>query len=234
MRYPKAQWKGAHPNNYSTAKNTPKFIVVHVTSGDNQGGTDSWFNNPKAIVSAHFSIGKDGQVHQYVDTDQQAYAEMSWNDKAISIEHNGMSGDHLTAQQQTSLKALLEWINAEYKIPLVWQPNGNGQSGIVSHGELGVDGGNHPNCPGANIIADVKALIAVPAPKPPAPAPKTRPTIKEGAQGSDVILLQHSLHIPADGIFGPQTTAAVKHYQQQHNLPVDGIVGPTTWSALGV
>ena len=233
-RYANAQWKGANPNNFSTQKIIPKYIVIHVTQGDNQGGTDSWFNNPKAIVSAHFSIGKDGSVHQYVDTSETAYAEMAWNDRAISIEHNGMSGDHLTAQQKTSLKALLDWIHTTHNIPLVWQPNGNGASGVVSHGELGVDGGNHPDCPGANIISDVKSLIATPAPKPPAPAPKARPTIREGAQGSDVILLQQKLHIPADGIFGAQTTAAVKHFQQQRHLPIDGVVGPATWSALGV
>lgn len=234
MRYQNAQWKGANPNNYSTGKNTPKFIVIHVTSGDNQSGTDSWFNNPKAIVSAHFSIGKDGQIHQYVDTDQIAYAEMAWNDKAISIEHNGMSGDHLTTQQKASLKPLLEWISTAYKIPLVWQPNGNGPEGIVSHGSLGVDGGNHPNCPGNNIVADVKQLIAVPKPAPTPPSPKPRNTIREGAIGSDVILLQQRLHIPADGIFGPQTTSAVKYFQEQHHLTVDGIVGVSTWKALGV
>jgi peptidoglycan hydrolase-like protein with peptidoglycan-binding domain len=37
-----------------------------------------------------------------------------------------------------------------------------------------------------------------------------------------------------DGIFGPQTFAAVKGWQHQNNLTVDGIVGPQTLAAMGL
>jgi murein L,D-transpeptidase YcbB/YkuD len=233
MRYQHAQWKGAHPNNFSTTRNVPKFIVIHVTSGDSLGGTDSWFQNPKAQVSAHFCIGKDGQVHQYVDTDQVAYAEMAWNDKSISIEHSGHSGDSLTPAQLASLKGLLTWINMNYKIPLVRTKNGHGFSGIIGHGELGVDGGNHPNCPGKNILKSVETLLGETPPSVPAPTPAKRQVIKLGSTGLDVIYLQQKLHIPADGQFGPQTDTAVRHFQAQHSLSVDGVVGPKTWAKIG-
>ena len=39
-------------------------------------------------------------------------------------------------------------------------------------------------------------------------------------------------NLATDGIFGTQTQAAVKKYQQEKGLAVDGIVGKNTWSAL--
>lgn len=59
-------------------------------------------------------------------------------------------------------------------------------------------------------------------------------TLRIGSKGSDVILLQQKLVIKADGIFGPNTEAAVKKYQSEHGCTPDGIVGPHTWDALGV
>jgi hypothetical protein len=52
--------------------------------------------------------------------------------------------------------------------------------------------------------------------------------------GSTVAALQSALGIPADGIYGPQTRAAVKRFQRSKGLVVDGIAGPVTLSALGL
>jgi pyruvate/2-oxoglutarate dehydrogenase complex dihydrolipoamide acyltransferase (E2) component len=65
------------------------------------------------------------------------------------------------------------------------------------------------------------------------PAPVTRATVRAGTTGEDVRYLQTKLGITADGIFGRQTQAAVKAYQQGSGLVVDGIVGPKTWAAIG-
>lgn len=46
--------------------------------------------------------------------------------------------------------------------------------------------------------------------------------------------VQRALHIPADGVPGPQTKRAVKRFQRSHGLVVDGIVGPQTLGALGI
>lgn len=51
---------------------------------------------------------------------------------------------------------------------------------------------------------------------------------KRGSRGEDVKQIQLALHLYPDGIFGPQTEAAVKEFQREHKLKVDGIVGPAT------
>lgn len=61
--------------------------------------------------------------------------------------------------------------------------------------------------------------------------------VSYGSKGSDVTELQKLLNqngykLSEDGIFGKNTQAAVKDYQQKNNLSVDGIVGNNTWGAL--
>jgi cell wall-associated NlpC family hydrolase len=56
--------------------------------------------------------------------------------------------------------------------------------------------------------------------------------LKKGSRGPSVAEAQRALGIRADGIFGPQTRAAVRAFQQRHGLLVDGIVGPQTRAAL--
>jgi murein DD-endopeptidase MepM/ murein hydrolase activator NlpD len=56
--------------------------------------------------------------------------------------------------------------------------------------------------------------------------------LRVGSQGDLVAHVQTKLGVASDGIFGPQTDAAVRKYQLSASLDVDGIVGPNTWSSL--
>lgn len=58
--------------------------------------------------------------------------------------------------------------------------------------------------------------------------------LREGLEGWDVFALQTALSIPADGVFGPQTHAAVVAAQQRHVLEQDGIAGVLTQRALAL
>ena len=164
-KYPKAQFVGADPHNFSTNKITPKFIVIHVESGT-ESGTNAWFHNPKAQVSAHFGIGKDGTIYQFVDTDQTAWAEAELNGVSISIEHEGLSGQHLTAKQIEADKGLIQWIHDTYNIPLVLTFNQNDpHGGVLPHGKINEGAMSHPDCPGQPIIDDIHALLNSMVPK---------------------------------------------------------------------
>jgi peptidoglycan hydrolase-like protein with peptidoglycan-binding domain len=63
-------------------------------------------------------------------------------------------------------------------------------------------------------------------------------TLHGAVQGESVRLLQRALrgagYEPGreDGVYGPETAAAVRRFQQAEGLPADGIVGPQTWQAL--
>jgi peptidoglycan hydrolase-like protein with peptidoglycan-binding domain len=75
-------------------------------------------------------------------------------------------------------------------------------------------------------------------------AEANNPPLLRGSQGSGVAILQDLLAdlgfvLPktlsrgtADGIFGPETEAAVKAFQKQKSLKADGIAGRMTLGAL--
>ncbi len=52
--------------------------------------------------------------------------------------------------------------------------------------------------------------------------------LRRGSRGQDVARVQSHLGLTADGVFGPQTEAAVVAWQSANGLAADGIVGPAT------
>lgn len=52
--------------------------------------------------------------------------------------------------------------------------------------------------------------------------------LKRGSTGEEVAEVQRIVGVKDDGIFGPDTEAAVKQYQKNNGLAADGIVGPDT------
>ncbi len=77
----------------------------------------------------------------------------------------------------------------------------------------------------------------------PATWPVIALTVKRGSKGSAVRGVQEEFQfrnlsgdpskgVQIDGIFGPQTEAAVRGFQEALQITIDGIVGPVTWRAL--
>lgn len=52
------------------------------------------------------------------------------------------------------------------------------------------------------------------------------------AGGPVVRYLQYRIGVEIDGVYGPQTEAAIKRFQRQNNLLADGIIGPLSWQKL--
>ena len=93
----------------------------------------------------------------------------------------------------------------------------------------GVEDGRDPIHIGDQIRARVLAKIKG---VPPAPPVSVRPVLRRGSTGPDVRYLQGRLNITADGMFGPQTDAAVRAFQRRRQLLADGVVGPQTWGVI--
>lgn len=58
--------------------------------------------------------------------------------------------------------------------------------------------------------------------------------VVQGTHASGVIIryLQYRTGADPDGIYGPNTEAAIKKFQQQNGLTADGIIGAMTWQKL--
>jgi N-acetylmuramoyl-L-alanine amidase len=69
------------PNFTKGRKRDISTIVIHYTSGCTLDGAVSWFKNPKAKVSAHYVIGRDGTIIQMVNNEDTAWhaGRSEWN-----------------------------------------------------------------------------------------------------------------------------------------------------------
>lgn len=228
-----------HSPNYTSGRTGNKVIAIveHIMDGTLEG-TDSWFADPSSQVSAHFGVGKNGEIHQYVDIDNEAWAngvvaKPSWpllipnanpNSYTVSIEHEGHRGDVLTEAQYQATLSLQRWLIAEFGIV----PN---TDTIIGHNRI--DGVDRANCPGAGfpwnrLFKDLAGGAGMPY-----------LILKQGSQGAEVQDLQASLLKlgysqigSADGDFGAHTFVGVTRFQADHGLGADGVVGQQTWDAI--
>jgi chitosanase len=91
------------------------------------------------------------------------------------------------------------------------------------------------------VLIDEAVLLETPPVIVPAPDETERTLLLQTPlmRGDDVRAVQQALvnagfTVSVDGIFGPNTAAAVKQFQQRRGLKADGIVGPATRAALGL
>ena len=94
---------------------------------------------------------------------------------------------------------------------------------------------NDPDFDMGDFRSQVSAIMAGVAPDPsiiPAVDSADRPTLRRGATGDLVKIIQSKVGVPANGTFDAATEAAVRQYQRDHGLVPDGIVGPRSWATI--
>ncbi|MDT0269610.1 peptidoglycan-binding protein [Streptomyces sp. DSM 44915] len=238
--YPSARWVPAHTSNYSAGRTQAiDTVVIHVTQGS-YAGAISWFQNPAAQVSAHYTIrSSDGEITQSVRDRDTAWHARSANSHSIGIEHEGWVDEPswFTDAMYRSSAALTQHLAAEHGIPLDRQH-------IVGHVE--VPGNDHTD-PGPHWDWNYyMELVGGDPGEPGEPGEPGAPeltfpsysTLANGSTGPQVSALQYLLNQngqnagTVDGQFGPNTESAVRGFQSAKGLAVDGKVGPRTWTAL--
>ncbi|MFV8749272.1 N-acetylmuramoyl-L-alanine amidase [Nannocystaceae bacterium ST9] len=122
----------ASPSNYTSGGMISyDYVVVHTMQGSYEG-SQSWFQNPDAQVSAHFCMrSEDGETTQMVHLSDRAWHVGSSNPYAIGIEHEGFVEEpawYTWAMYQSSAQ-LARWIADDLGIPL-------DRDHVVGHVEL--------------------------------------------------------------------------------------------------
>ncbi|MBM3129154.1 MAG: N-acetylmuramoyl-L-alanine amidase [Chloroflexi bacterium] len=153
-----------------------KAVVLHIAAGK-MSAVFPTFNDPARKASAHFCVGKDGTIEQYVSVNDTAYANgLAWKDGqwynpsgkpvqptwqdlipkinpnlyTISIEHEGMPADKWTPEMYDANNRLLLWLAEQFDLAY------GARRTLIGHSAI--DPVGKPDCPGPNVEYDRIAL----------------------------------------------------------------------------
>lgn len=149
-----------------------KAVVLHIGEGPLTAFLPT-FSNPARKASSHFTVGKQGEIEQYVSINDTAYANgLRWDNGiwrnprgiavtpawqglipavnpnlyTISIEHEGFFGEPWTEPMYLANLKLLQWIRDETGLNYV-----RGET-LIGHNDF--DTVDRPNCPGPHCPFD--------------------------------------------------------------------------------
>lgn len=166
--------------NFDKARNGQrvKAVVLHIGEGPLTAFFPT-FNNPARKASSHFTVGKKGEIEQYVSINDTAFGNgLRWDNGiwrnprgievkpawkglipavnpnlyTISIEHEGFFGEPWTEPMYLANLKLLQWIRGETNLVYALDDT------LIGHKDF--DNIDRPNCPGPNapfarMIADL-------------------------------------------------------------------------------
>jgi hypothetical protein len=116
VKYPNAIWRPCPKHGYG---NDDTHLHEGICAHSMEGSLAAAFgelDNPNREASWTFSVAKNGDVYQHVDTDNIAWTNGSRNanKKFWGIEHEGIAGEPLTPAQEFATTALMEWLLSTY------------------------------------------------------------------------------------------------------------------------
>ncbi len=125
---PSIRWTGSPHFNNRRRPDDITAIVIHSTANSSLERVVEWFNNPNAKVSAHYSIGKDGEIVQHVQDIHRAWhagrsiwkGRNSCNDYTIGIELVNLNdgNDPYPKEQHQANLALCVYLADKYNITI--------------------------------------------------------------------------------------------------------------------
>jgi hypothetical protein len=147
----------------------PIGALMHQQVGD--GSLYGFFNNPAAQVSAHFWVGKRGEVEQYVDTETVAWHAKHLNGAYVGVECEGFPEQALTEPQVDGFADIMAEGHDRHGWPLYLVEAAYGR-GLGYHR---MTGGVNTACP-SQLRVDQRSTILerAGATRPGAPAPIQR------------------------------------------------------------
>lgn len=94
-------------------------IVIHYTTSRNIEGTIAHFMAGTPRVSAHYIVGRDGELVQMVPDRECAWhaGTSAMNARSIGIEHVARAGDAIAEAQARTSIALIRWLMHAFSIP---------------------------------------------------------------------------------------------------------------------
>lgn len=147
------------PNHFQgRSGHTALAIVLHTMSGT-LAGCDSWFTQSASQVSAHYGVGLDGSIHQYVQEQDGAWANgileagntwpygntnPNYSTLSIETEDNGNPSQAVTPEQYASVLYLIKDMQSRW-------PN---LADLMTHSVISPR--TRPNCPGARWVGSGK------------------------------------------------------------------------------
>jgi len=156
------KWIGSPNRTIGRGNYRPEAVVIHIMEGTLHG-TDTWFKTPASKVSAHYGVGKNGEVHQYVDELNTAWhagrvVNPTWalikkgvnpNLYTVGIEHEGHANSKWTDEMYNASALLISAICQRWGIIL-------DRNHIVGHHEIYAP----KTCPGLVVSLDKLILLA--------------------------------------------------------------------------